>query len=402
MFPDLSATYWRQTHAVALQDWTALPELLQNMVIVSSLATKAIVDRHELPDLYLYRGEVFSGMSRQLQRSSAAEQDDPSSLTALLSMLQQETHLSPIAGFKIHLDAVRRYVAGRGSLRNLDAEWPASIDFITSFITSFIIVDVLSTTTTAVADLRKSDVERQLRYTRDFPDLEADCLNSAFPCPRPVFELITRINYFRLASASDPDGGSAGFRHLVHDLQDFNPWAWASGLRCLPEHAAATALVNSINEWATMASACQAATTIYLVESAAALDAFDARLRPMARTLVRDAHTQLRQDLRYLFLQYPNRKATAERPMLWRFLVWPTMMHAFEAGVLGTAHTAEHLLLRDENAADNLFDELRRIGTFHGSYSYIDGACVLRGLFGAGTTPVSWDQAFTKSCIFYV
>lgn len=190
---------------------------------------------------------------------------------------------------------------------------------------------------------------------------------------------------------------------IIDRIQSFDALEWSCNLPCLPEtDASSLTALTAVNDWATLSASYQAATMIYLVESARSQNQLKkAHVHEISVPLTASALQHLQKHLLHLHETYPHRRPVAEQPTLWRFTLWPTMVYAYMITMLGQGSHPNSLLLGGRSTAGTLYGELREIGTLVGSRSLIHGANHLEHIAAEGGT-VTWDMAFAQSFVFYL
>lgn len=411
MSPDMSATHWRTENAVTIRHWLQAPLLLQDMIITSALETMVLRHDTDPTKMYKYRGRVLRDLSRYFNQP--AQQTLPMSIALVVSVIEQEIHVSPVGGFKPHLNAAQELVRMSGGIKTCLKVWPETVP--TDLLVSFMETDIVSTTTTSATQLLAANVDRQTDHLQACDDVAAKLLDSPFPCPLVLLDIIVRINKVRASRVLPGDQHEtmlSGFLSLLSEVQEFNPWSWARALTCLPSAPLCNPMwMSAVGEWANLAHCFQSATLLYLIRSN--IDTLPLRLvrhdkihlETLFNTITTEAHHQLSHDLQSLFRSYPLRKATPEKPTLWRFTIWPLMMFTYETTFRGKTNAREYLIL-DRPSPDNsptentLFTQLRSIGTNLGSSSILAGAAMFEQRSRSQAT-LEWDDFFATACVFY-
>lgn len=132
MMPDMSAIYGQTSILASVREWLQAPAILRSNLIVAVLKTQSIRAGRTLPELYSHRGRAFRSLSTYLRLPHG--QTPIGSLVAVMSIMHQEIHHSPVDGFAVHLQAARKIIESSGGIQQCLAIWPMAFNMIVFFV----------------------------------------------------------------------------------------------------------------------------------------------------------------------------------------------------------------------------------------------------------------------------
>ncbi|ETN39254.1 uncharacterized protein HMPREF1541_05477 [Cyphellophora europaea CBS 101466] len=412
LVPDLVPYPFQHQLFAAIDDWKKAPLMLQSTLLVVVYNCRLVRgNTNELvTDLYRYRGEALRELAQEVKAPST--RNPVLGLVGVLMMLQAEIQVSCIARWDVHLLAARRLLKGLGGL----VETWHKIPQIRLPLALYVIVDIMSTPTSPASLLIQEELDDACNSILRLPSLEQIILASCCPVPIPILTIITQVSSWRkrvdtFASQASGDswkGFEASFRSALQRLDSFDADEWATRIIIdFPDNGSHNErkLIpfreSEVSEWAALGQCFQSATTIYLLRSVASSGLRlhkgsaivpDTNIEERLEDEVRTLDTTLDQ----LMLRFGEQHPTSLRPGLWRFTMFPLVIHAFELLVWRVpSSSVQH----------HCFSRMKTLGlaiglrTMDGAIECIDQAMKRRDILGGD---IRWDDLFNSRAIFVV
>jgi hypothetical protein len=385
----------REDHVA--NDWTAIPRVLRNVLILFvRSAQEKCISGESIPttELCRYRGQSLVDLKCSL--SEAAGDPYGIILAGIITLMGIELQ-NPIFGTWVwlyHFNAARSIIQLRGGIGKCFFDLP----HLQMLLLKYMLLDVMSATTSNTSALAVDSVHKQTRYIPILLLREKCLVENGHLCPQQILKAIINTTILRVQSQKasvdrEDSQGLSSFEEVHHDITNFDSLSWARRVSCYglmqpsmldqyPSQAVAEA-------WNQLGLSFKYAALLYLLLSTRAPTSQWERkeISLVQRSLAHSIHK-----LFIIGSADPNGPLETQ---LWKFALWPAFISTY-AYICWCCHNRRALELELQRVRNTA--AILGASSWLKTIEYLNGIAERRAaVFGAEWR---WNDGFSARCVF--